>query len=265
MTFPISEPGATLRTGLLDGRPSYTVLSAPRQIAAAIKREILEGTLRPGDRLPSEERLADLFKVSRPTVRAALQELASSGAVVVQRGRGGGYRVSAFSLDSLQTTVSEFIALSLVVEALRPAQFLEVRRELELLSSAAAATRRTDKHLEQLEQIETRIRRVIADPGAEDPRHAFELDLEFHRALAEAADNPLIISFEGSMTAVLHYLFGSGVSVPPEEALGELPEVIEMVRRQDAAGARAAMARHLEHSIAALELRLPADQGGAVR
>jgi GntR family transcriptional regulator, transcriptional repressor for pyruvate dehydrogenase complex len=265
MTFPISEPGAALKAGLLDGRPSYTVLSAPRQIAAAIKREILEGILKPGDRLPSEERLAELFKVSRPTVRAALQELSSSGAVVVQRGRGGGYRVSAFSLDNLQTTVSEFIALSLVVEALRPAQFLEVRQELELLSAGAAATRRTSAQLEQLEEIEERIRHVIADPAAEDPRHAFELDLEFHRALAEAANNPLIISFEGSMTAVLHYLFGSGVSVPPEEALGELPDVIEMVRRQDAAGARAAMARHLEHSIAHLELRLPAEQARAAR
>src|SRR3954466_6508933 len=101
------EPAAR-SAGILDGRPSYTVLSAPRQIAAAIKREILEGTLKPGDRLPSEERLADLFGVSRPTVRAALQELSSAGTVVVQRGRGGGYRVSAFSLDSLQTTVTEF-------------------------------------------------------------------------------------------------------------------------------------------------------------
>jgi DNA-binding FadR family transcriptional regulator len=261
MTFPTIEPGTSLKAGLLDGRPSYTVLSAPRQIAAAIKREILEGTLRPGDRLPSEEKLAELFKVSRPTVRAALQELSSSGAVVVQRGRGGGYRVSAFSLDNLQTTVTEFIALSLVVEALRPAQFLEVRQELELLSAGAAAMRRTSEQLEQLEMIEERIRHVIANAGAEDPRRAFELDLEFHRALAEAANNPLIVSFEGSMTAVLHLLFGSGVSVPPEESLGELPEVIEMVRSQDAAGARAAMARHLEHSIAHLELRLPADHG----
>lgn len=248
------------RSGLLDGRPSYIVLSAPRQIAAAIKREILEGTLKPGDRLPSEERLAGLFGVSRPTVRAALQELSSSGAVVVQRGRGGGYRVSAFSLDNLQTTVTEFIALSLVVEALTPSQFLEVRQELELLSASAAATRRTDAQLEQLEEVKERIQRVVEDPAAEDPRRAFELDLEFHRILAEAANNPLIISFEGAMTAVLHYLFGSGVSVPPAEALAGLVEVIEMVGRQDAPAARNAMARHLEHSVAHVQLRLPADQ-----
>jgi GntR family transcriptional regulator, transcriptional repressor for pyruvate dehydrogenase complex len=247
------------RAGLLDGRASYTVLSAPRQIAAAIKREILEGTLKPGDRLPSEERLADLFGVSRPTVRAGLQELSASGAVVVQRGRGGGYRVSAFSLDNLRTTVTEFIALSLVVEALTPSQFLEVRQELELLSAGAAASRRTAAQLERLEQIDERIRLAIANPAEEDPRRAFELDLEFHRALAEAANNPLIISFEGAMTAVLHYLFGSGATVPPEEALGGLSEIIETVRQQNPIAARDAMARHLEHSVSHVQLRLPTD------
>ncbi len=247
------------RGGILDGRPSYTVLSAPRQIAAAIKREILEGTLKPGDRLPSESRLAELFGVSRPTVRAALQELSSAGTVVVQRGRGGGYRVSAFSLDSLQTTVTEFIALSLVVEALTPQQFMEVRRELELLSAESAAHRRTAEQLERLEEIEGRIRTATRDPG-EDPRHSFELDLEFHRLLSEAANNPLVVSFEGAMTAVLHHLLGSGVSVRPEEALGGIVEVIEAVRSREPPAAREAMERHLQHSAPHMELRLPAAQ-----
>jgi GntR family transcriptional regulator, transcriptional repressor for pyruvate dehydrogenase complex len=247
------------RGSILDGRPSYTVLSAPRQIAAAIKREILEGSLKPGDRLPSESRMAEIFGVSRPTVRAALQELSSAGTVVVQRGRGGGYRVSAFSLDNLQTTVTEFIAISLVVEALAPQQFMEVRRELELLSAEAAARRRTDAHLERLADIEQRVETAVEDPR-EDPRHSFELDLEFHRLLADAADNPLIMGFEGAMTAVLHYLFGSGVSVPPEEALGGIIEVIEAVRNEEPAAARDAMARHLEHSVRHVKLRLPAEQ-----
>jgi DNA-binding GntR family transcriptional regulator len=63
------------------------------------------------------------------------------------------------------------------------------------------------------------------------------------------------------MTAVLHYLFGSGVSVPPEEALGGIIEILEAVRRQEPAAAREAMARHLEHSVSHVALRLPAEQG----
>jgi len=249
------------RAPLFDGRPSYAILSAPRQVAAAIKREILQGELKPGDRLPSEDRLAELFGVSRPTVRAALQELSSAGTVVVRRGRGGGYRVSTFSLDTLTTAVTEYIAFSLVVESLTPPQFLEVRRELELLSADAAARRCSAEHLARLEELDARIEQVIEDAAPpQDPRAAFELDLEFHRALADAADNPLLVSFEGAMIVVLHQLFGSGASVPPKSALGDVRAVIDAVRRRDSGAARDAMARHLTHSVDHLELRLPASR-----
>ena len=75
-------------------------------VLGQLEARILSGQLKVGDRLPSEEKLADLFGVSRPTVRAALQELSAAGTVVVQRGRGGGYRVGAFSLDNLQTVTA---------------------------------------------------------------------------------------------------------------------------------------------------------------
>src|SRR4029079_16187267 len=104
------------RAPLFDRGPSYTILSAPRQVAAALKREILQGALKPGEKLPSHDPLPELFVVSRPTIRAALQELSSAGTVVVRRGRGGGYRVSSFSLDKVTTAVTEYIAFSLVVE-----------------------------------------------------------------------------------------------------------------------------------------------------
>ena len=256
MTPAARTPAA--RAPLFDGHPSYTILSAPRQVAAAIKREILQGALKPGDRLPSEERLAELFGVSRPTVRAALQELSAAGTVVVRRGRGGGYRVSTFSLDTLTTAVTEYLAVSLDVESLTPPQFLEVRRELELLSADAAARRCSAEHLERLEELDGRIRAIIDGAVPQDARAAFELDLEFHRALAGAADNPLLVSFEGAMIVVLHHLFGSGVSVPPKRALGDVRDVIDAVRRRDPAAARDAMARHLTHSVDHLELQLPA-------
>ena len=249
------------RSPLFDEHPSYTILSAPRQVAAAIKREILQGVLKPGDRLPSEERLAELFGVSRPTVRAALQELSSTGTVVVRRGRGGGYRVSTFSLDTLTTAVTEHIAFSLVVESLTPAQFLEVRRELELLSADAAARRCSPEHLKRLEALDLQIAAVMNGGATQDARAAFELDIEFHRVLAQAADNPLLVSFEGAMIVVLHHLFGSGASVPPKHALGDLREVIDAVRRRDPAAAREAMAQHLTHSVDHLELQLPASSG----
>ena len=211
----------------------------------AIKREILEGELRPGDRLSSEIELAGVFGVSRPTIREGLQELLAARILDVQRGRGGGYRVADFSLGTFETNVTEFLSQSLVVESLQRQEFLEVRHALEMISAETAALRRTSESLGELEAAVARLHEVKADP-----RQAFELDLEFHRLLARCTDNPLLQSFEGAMIAVLHHFLGDGAMIPPEDALANIEDVLAAVRAGDAPSARAAMNAHLERSAA---------------
>jgi len=247
-----------LRTARPDNPFPYTVLTAPQQIAAAIKREILEGVLKPGDRLPSEQELAGLFGVSRPTVRTGLQELCAAQILVVQRGRKGGYRVGDFSLTQLEANVMEFISLSLVVETLKPEQFLEVRFAHELLCAETAARRRTSDSLARLEQVQQEL------AGCDDPRRAFDTDLQFHRMLAEATGNPLILSIEGAMIAVLRRLIGDGARTTPTETLGNLDEIIDAVRDGDPDAARAAMRRHLAHSVSHYGLGADAAALGAL-
>jgi GntR family transcriptional repressor for pyruvate dehydrogenase complex len=218
-------------------------LTAPQQIAAAIKREILEGSLKPGDRLPSEQDLGRMFGVSRPTVRTGLQELCAAQILFVERGRNGGYCVGDFSFDTLEASVMEFISLSLVVETLKPDQFLEVRFAHELLCAGTAAHSRTPDALAKLEQTRQQIEEIV-----DDPKGAFELDLQFHRVLAEATGNPLIVSIEGALIAVLHRMLGDAKQTTPSQTLGNLTEIIDAVRERDCEGAREAMRRHLSRS-----------------
>lgn len=220
-------------------RNPYSVLTAPQQVAAAIKRDILEGVLKPGDKLPAEEKLAALFGVSRPTVRAGLQELCAAQILAVQRGRNGGYRIGNMSLSVLENSVSELISLSLVVETLEPAQFFEVRYTLELLIAEVAAVKRSESSLLQLEELKQEATVATAGPDA------FELDLRFHRLLAEATENELMVTFEGAMIAVLHRLLGDGSRIDPRDALGGMVNVVDAVRVQDPVGAREAMQLHL--------------------
>ena len=217
----------------------HAVLTAPQQVAAAIKRDILEGVLKPGDKLPGEERLAAHFAVSRPTVRAGLQELCAAQILVVQRGRNGGYRVGSMSLSVLESSVSELLSLSLVVETLEPAQFFEVRYTLEQLIAELAAVKRSPASLIQLEELTAEAEAITTRP------EAFELDVRFHRRLAEATENQLVVTFEGAMIAVLHRLLGDGSRIDPEEALGGMIGVVEAVRDQDPLRARHAMQQHL--------------------
>jgi len=58
------------------------------QLKEIIREEIEEGSLTPGDSIPSERELADSFEVSRPTIRQALKELVNEGLLDRQKGRG---------------------------------------------------------------------------------------------------------------------------------------------------------------------------------
>ncbi len=126
------------------------VLTLPEQIAAQVRESILDGSLGPGDRLPSEGAMAEMYGCSRPTVREAMRTLRADHILTSARGRGGGYRVAELSLQALGASVSEVISLSLGMKTLDYAQLFAVRFDLELRSAATAATERTDADLEAL-------------------------------------------------------------------------------------------------------------------
>lgn len=227
------------------GSPRH-VRTAPQQIATAIKEEILERSLLPGDRLPAESELAGLFGVSRPTVRAALQELCAAQILVSRRGRGGGYYVAELSPERIEDSVSEFLSLSLVVETLTYEQLSEVRSAIELLAAEAAARSRSREMLARLEAALPR----AADFEDAPRERIVEADLRFHRVLAECTGNPLLVSFEGALLAALHRFARRVGAVSTKGAIAHLDEVLEAVRNGDPGGARAAMARHLEATAA---------------
>lgn len=153
--------------------------------------------------------------------------------------------MAEFSLDAMEANVMESISLSLVVETLKPREFFEVRHALELVSAGAAARRRSQAALEQLQAIAAQIAETSTDS-----RRAFTLDLDFHRALAAATENLLLLTFERSMITVLERLLGDGSSVSPSQSLGGVADVIAAVAGKDVAGARAAMEKHLASSAA---------------
>ena len=57
-------------------------------VVEKIERSILEGTLKPGQRLPAERKFAQQMGVSRPSLREALQKLSARGMLVARRGGG---------------------------------------------------------------------------------------------------------------------------------------------------------------------------------
>ncbi len=215
------------------------IQSAPQQIASTIKESILDGTLPAGARLPTEQRLTEMFGVSRPTLREALRELRAAKILVAKRGRNGGYRVTEFSPRSLASTMSEFISLALGANRTSHAQLFEVREALEVLAAQSAARNRTDADLERLDAI-------LRSSSTQDRDELLRCDISFHRGLADASHNPLIIAYVSASSIALTQISDLEASLS-EGVVAHLDEVLDAVRSRDADRAGEAMHLHLRY------------------
>ena len=80
-------------------------------VAAELRRQIVTGRLKPGDKLQPESVLQSEFAISRPTMREALRLLESESLISISRGKHGGARVSSIDLGSVARQVGTFLQL----------------------------------------------------------------------------------------------------------------------------------------------------------
>ena len=149
-------------------------------VVEKIEQLILEGTLKPGQRLPAERKFAQQMGVSRPSLREALQKLSARGMLVAKRGGG--------------TTVTK---------SLNPAlenPLLELRHAIESLSAYYAASRRTES---DIEQIRTCYKRLIISHSLKDAALEAKADAHFHLAIAEASHNVVLVHVMRSLFSLL--------------------------------------------------------------
>src|SRR3954469_7734653 len=107
-------------------------LGASEQIAMQIRQYLEERHLQPGDRLGTEQELADEFGVSRPTLREALRLLSASQLIRVGRGRSGGIFVARTPNEGMRHNLSESIAMMLAAESVTMEELLDARLSLEV-------------------------------------------------------------------------------------------------------------------------------------
>ncbi|GAA4841558.1 FadR/GntR family transcriptional regulator [Luteimicrobium xylanilyticum] len=154
---------------------------------------IASGELQPGQRLPREADLAADLGLSRSSLREAVRALSLLRILDVRQ--GDGTYVSSLSSESLVDTLSfiaDFHQDSSVLD------LLEVRRILEPAASARAARRAGPDDVE-------RLRAILAGADADSPvEELVAVDVEFHRAVAELAGNPVLASLVESVSSRTH-------------------------------------------------------------
>ncbi len=157
------------------------------QIAQAIRDAIVSGELIVDARLPSEAELSEQFKVSRPTVREALKRLAAQSLIRTQRGASGGAFVNKLSFEDAYSQQVTTSTLLLSMNAVSFDIACEARYALERACAALSAERHTPDHLATMRAEIYR----QSQPGLTDEAFCAS-DVAFHRALVDAAGNPVL-------------------------------------------------------------------------
>ncbi len=219
---------------------------ASEEIAVEIRRWVAQRQLEPGDRIGTEQEMADEFGVSRPTLREALRLLSASHLIRVGRGRMGGVFVARTPSEGLSRNVSESIALMLAAKSISMDELLDARLSLEVPIAGRAAAAADEAAIARLEQ-------AIADaerhrPGS-DPFNA--ADGRFHRALAEASGNQLLLALTGWILEVLQpsLIAHISIKVDAEAILEQHRAIVRAVRRHQVSAAERAMAAHIGYLV----------------
>lgn len=220
-----------------------------QRVAHHIEQGIRSGQHPPGSRLPAERDLAELFKVSRPTVREAVIALEIRDLVEVRHGAG------VFVTQSLP---ADKAAAELNVGAF---ELNEARIMFEGEAAGLAATVMSEDELAEIGQILDRMEAL--DPASSEER---ALDRQFHMAIAEGTQSTIVAqTIEHlwdlrELSPLCRHMFDQarrmGINPRPDEHR----QIYEALKSRDAEQARAAMRAHLmrvsEDLLAVTELEL---------
>lgn len=167
-------------------------------VSTEIKKLIFEGTLKPGDRLPSEIELARQFGVGRQTIREALRLLELSGFIKIQKGVMGGPII----VDTILNTLSNSLLDAIQMKKITICELTVARVEIEKVVLSYVIKNADDSDIKILEENIHKAKKKI-----EDGIQAFDENIQFHKLLAKASRNHVFtIMVEPIMAVVADFL-----------------------------------------------------------
>lgn len=234
-------------------------------IAERIKDLIVEQSLKPGDRLPNEKALIDLFHASKSTVREALKALETQGLIRTRTGPGGGTFVAQLSGSRAMELLGNYFFFR------QPSigDIYAVRIELEPELAASVVGHLRDADFERLQRTMRLYERPPKDRGEEYRQRLAELD--FHSVLAELSPNPILGFICGFMHNLLRnltvckHIYEQPNPLLREQALHYQISLLRALRSDDADAARAVMLEHMQTARRYMEESEATFTGGFLR
>ncbi len=211
-----------------------------QEIAEHYRLKILEGRIKPGDRLPSEREISEEFGVGRSSVREALFILSRLGLVSLS----GGARARVTEPDP-QVIFRELSGIAMLM--LRsPTGVKELQHVRTIVESGLARQAAISASDEAIQQIRLALKEN--EKAINDPERFVATDVAFHRSIAEAVSNSI---FSAMLDGLTEWLFDqrrvSGRSnVLQTEVLQHHERIFRAIEARNPAEALAAMEDHLQ-------------------
>ena len=222
---------AAARFDRIKARPAYEL------VAEAIERKILAGRLKPGDPVGTESELVKQFGVNRSTVREGIRLLEQSGLVARESSRR--LLVAVPHYHRLATRMSR----ALILQQVTFRELWHTSKALEPAAVDQAMENATPEDLAALAANVDRTRKVHRNPAA-----VAELDAEFHKLIAKAAHNRvLLLAKEPSSMLVrpttAFIIFNNPGGIP--RLIEAHEHIIDALQRRDREKGRLWVDRHL--------------------
>jgi len=201
-----------------------------------ILQMIEDGTFVPGQKLPSEKKLAEILCVSRPTLREAMRSLMSMGLIEIRCGDG------TYLNDSVKL-LSEHFKNTHLFNRFSFNELIDTRLLLETQMAYLAAQNATEEDLAELEAAYQKIAGTM-----ETSVHDFHsIDLTFHMAIASCSKNRFM---KEMLSAVEDLLVLLNVSAPVNDemrrqSITSSRAIVDAIRARDGEAAREIMYRHI--------------------
>ena len=213
-------------------------------VAEQLTRFVMDGTLKPGERFPSERELAEKLGVSRPTIREAMIAMELAGIIEIKTGSG----IYVTKPDQHH----DIMDIGRRDKGIGPFEILEIRYMIEGEACALAAARITDKQIQQLKDTLLEMEEEEKQPDASE-----KADWKFHSIIAEACQNSAIYAVINWLwelrnqselsLAYLERLRKEGV----HPSINDHRRILEALEKRDPEKARIAMKLHIENATAA--------------
>ena len=160
------------------------------RVIEKVKKMILSGELKPGEKLPPEREFAEKLEVSRNSVREAIRIMDMMGIVSSQQGSGN------YVTCEFQKSITETMAMMFAMDQVNDKQISQVRYSLEVLAFTLALDRVREEDLAKMEECVEKL-----DKNGDSKNNA-TLDKIIHYTLARASGNQLLIDILEACSSV---------------------------------------------------------------